>query len=143
MKPRQWTRRSLLAAGAAGAVAGPAACAEGEGSVQRSASLWIEHFRQRLALRRVRGLPLEEAIPGFFSYLELDPEGVARFANAWREVEPRGRVTTHALSAYLLSTDFFLNGADESQVLRFVTLYDPFGSPCYDPIRIADARERA
>ena len=36
---------------------------------------------------------------------------------------------------YLSSTDFFINDADESRPVRFVALYDPYVSPCYNPFR--------
>jgi hypothetical protein len=36
------------------------------------------------------------------------------------------------VSAYLLSSDFFLNGADESRIVRYVAFYDPL-RPCQNP----------
>ncbi|MBL0171606.1 MAG: hypothetical protein IPP90_12905 [Gemmatimonadaceae bacterium] len=31
---------------------------------------------------------------------------------------------------YLLSSDFFLHGADETRTIRYLTYYDPYRSPC-------------
>jgi hypothetical protein len=35
---------------------------------------------------------------------------------------------------FLMSTDFFLNGADESQPVRFRQFYHPYVSPCWSPL---------
>ena len=35
---------------------------------------------------------------------------------------------------FLLSTDFFQNGADESRPLRYVRIFDAYASPCYQPL---------
>jgi hypothetical protein len=38
---------------------------------------------------------------------------------------------------FLLSTDFFAHGADESRPLGYAQLYDPYRSPCYNPMEPA------
>ena len=37
------------------------------------------------------------------------------------------------ISSYLLSTDFFANNMDESRVVKYVGLYDPYLRPCAHP----------
>lgn len=45
----------------------------------------------------------------------------------------------HLESTFLLSTDFFLNNADESKPVRYVRLYHPYVSPCWNPLAMAGA----
>ncbi|MEO0477467.1 MAG: hypothetical protein AAF085_16105, partial [Planctomycetota bacterium] len=35
---------------------------------------------------------------------------------------------------FLMSTDFFLNGADESRPINYVMFYHPYRSPCWNPL---------
>jgi hypothetical protein len=35
---------------------------------------------------------------------------------------------------YLLSTDFFRNGADESRRVRYLSFYHPYVTICYNPL---------
>ena len=42
-------------------------------------------------------------------------------------------------SRFLLSTDFFQHGGDESRALRYVAYFDPYRSPCYNPLAEFDA----
>jgi len=37
-------------------------------------------------------------------------------------------------STFLLSTDFFVHGADVSRPVRFVRFHNPYISPCWNPI---------
>jgi hypothetical protein len=52
----------------------------------------------------------------------------------------RERMVDNLTTTYLLSSDFFLNGSDESRVVRYVALFDPmracdnpFARPVVDP----------
>ncbi len=51
---------------------------------------------------------------------------------------PKARWSPGALgqmtSVFLLSTDFFLNGADETKPVRFRQLFHPYVSPCWNPL---------
>lgn len=38
---------------------------------------------------------------------------------------------------FLMSTDFFLNGADESRPINYVMFYHPYRSPCWNPLAMA------
>ena len=39
----------------------------------------------------------------------------------------------HIVSYYLLSSDFFANGADESRLVSYTGFYDPFAGICRNP----------
>lgn len=52
-----------------------------------------------------------------YSRIALDSEN--RFTNGIHHGEER------VVSAYLLSSDFFLNGADETRVIKYIGMYDP------------------
>jgi hypothetical protein len=43
-----------------------------------------------------------------------------------------GRAEDSLISTYLLSSDFFLNGADESRIVRYMAFYDPMRA-CGNP----------
>jgi hypothetical protein len=43
-------------------------------------------------------------------------------------------VLAQVAGMFLLSTDFFLNGADESRPVRYVRFYNPYKSPCWNPL---------
>lgn len=100
------------------------------------------------------------------SFLQLDQEGLHRFANdqvsaifhkripTWnrlryhflsavapsfqryyRSADTRSRVDKAEdalISTYLLSSDFLINGSDESRLVRYVAFYDPL-IPCGNP----------
>lgn len=78
-----------------------------------------------------------------FYYLHLDPDGVTTFIEVYEEhrhiirrhplkllFEP---IPENVMSSYLASTDFFIHGGDESRVVRFMALHDPYVSPCFNP----------
>lgn len=85
------------------------------------------------------------------SFLKLDPEGVTKFVSDFsknKEISYRLTVKGYALlgisssrsgkvnqlvSSYLLSTDFFANGMDERNTVRYVGLYNPYTRPCTHP----------
>jgi hypothetical protein len=73
-----------------------------------------------------------------FDYLRFESDVLARYARLCVEsygapdlTMPGTRRRMHA--QFLLSTDFFQNGAAEGRTLRFVALYDPYVTPCYNP----------
>ena len=49
----------------------------------------------------------------------------------------------HMYLTFLKSTDFFLNGADESKPVKYISFADPYLSPCWNPIGLAAAAEAA
>jgi hypothetical protein len=79
----------------------------------------------------------EQRLRGHFAYLELDPEGVDRyFADVARYDKGFSRhlpLPTEVYMNYLLSTDFFRNGADESRLVRYLSYYDRAITPCNNP----------
>jgi hypothetical protein len=53
----------------------------------------------------------------------------------FRSIDKRSRLAKfedNLVANYLLSSDFFLNGADESRVVKYVAYYDPL-RPCQNP----------
>lgn len=90
---------------------------------------------------------LQEAL----DYLQIDPAEMRRFAHdvlqqaqwSWgklqaynwlRLIRKDPRNTAAFLSqAFLLSSDFFLKGANEQQPVQYLGLYDPYRTPCRNP----------
>lgn len=46
----------------------------------------------------------------------------------------RGYETNGLPEQFLLSTDFFRHGADQTRPVTYVAYFDPYLSPCYDPM---------
>lgn len=81
-------------------------------------------------------LSVEQQIRGHFDYLDIDEDGLRAFADVHREQFGEGgnaRYDSLLYERFLLSTDFFPNGADESRKVSFVRYYDPYLSPCWNP----------
>lgn len=94
---------------------------------------------------------VENKIIKELSFMKLDVEGVRQFVAAYtRDMTPRGKrslktfalmgITTRQsrkinrlMTVYILSTDFFEHGMDESRTVRYVDLYDPRSRPCVNP----------
>lgn len=47
------------------------------------------------------------------------------------------RVIDHFATTFLMSTDFFLQGADEAKQINYVMMYHPYHSPCWNPISMS------
>lgn len=71
-----------------------------------------------------------------FAGLALTPGATAAFAAAY--VEQHGEQAAGAFDAaadrFLRSTDLFANGVDSDEPVDFITLYDPYASPCFNPV---------
>ena len=93
-----------------------------------------DHLAATWERYRFRHLSFEEAITRHFHYLDLDPEGVSLFASSYRKVHGKRRRNLAAVYLdFLLSSDFFRNGGDESKTVRFIALYAPSDSLCANP----------
>ncbi|MEM7034922.1 MAG: hypothetical protein AAF629_35610 [Chloroflexota bacterium] len=93
-------------------------------------------------------------------YLNLDEAGVRAFASDYAQFIPEEKVTvlswggvlspiyqyTSLLNSarvdnladtvarfYLISTDFFWHGEDETRLVKYLGLYDPYQRPCGNP----------
>jgi hypothetical protein len=105
---------------------------------------------------------MEVVVRKCLDYLQLDPDGVTRFAQdlaarneisaaKLRMLTVAGRLYTalpssshnfvldairqseeRVVTIYLLSSDFFINGSDESRLVRYRGLYDAL-HPCSNP----------
>jgi hypothetical protein len=57
----------------------------------------------------------------------------ARFHRSTDARTRRERLEDLFVSTYLVSTDFFANGSDETRLVRYVGYYDPMVRPCGSP----------
>lgn len=138
-------RRFLLAAAASLAAAtGAGAAFAWLGRRYHGLPVKLEKLRQRLIRAAYDDLPVAAAITRHFDYLRLDPAGVERFAReyeAWLAGQRGTESVDLAFNRYLLSTDFFVHGADEGRVVRYLRFADPYRSPCGNPfIRLVGDR---
>ena len=84
-------------------------------------------------------------------FLKLDEEGLNTFIRDYSALKDRnyklivksygllgigsqrsGKIH-QMLTTYLLSTDFFVNKMDQSRVIKYVGIYDPYIRPCTHP----------
>lgn len=79
---------------------------------------WKAKDAKRLRILATFALPLR-----LFSPYELLPQG-----NALRRLE------NDVVGRFLLSTDFFRNGADESKPVVYLGYFDPLTRPCSNPL---------
>lgn len=81
---------------------------------------------------------IEWTVRDALSYLKLEPGGLRAFASRyvqWQSQQPHPpeEPQRDIVERYLMSTNFFRNNADESQLVEFVVFYDPYLMPCYSP----------
>lgn len=137
-------RRNLLKLGVAG---GALVGATG-------AATWISRDK----IKRLQPQELADYLKSNFDYLTFDfgDEKLVEFATAYREAYldiPReswhvfrgGDAAQHQrwiddfAMRFLMSTDFFLHGADESRPIKYVMFYHPYRSPCWNPVSMPGA----
>ena len=79
----------------------------------------------------------EQRLAAHFHYLRLDSAGIAEYFADYRMYRDglyRHRpLSPDVYTRYLLSTDFFKNGADESRLVSYIGFYDPAVTPCNNP----------
>jgi hypothetical protein len=131
---RKTTRRRFLVFGAGAAAVGTGAVFLWPGLRER-VSTW------GLRLARASQTP-ERKLIEHFDYLHI-PDDVARsyVADYRANVRDVGRLSelgSDFFTRFLMSTDFFQNGADESRTLSYVACYGPTISPCYNPLARLD-----
>jgi hypothetical protein len=88
-------------------------------------------------LRRRRGAErtpeeIEADLREYFSYLEFDAAVLGAFTRDLARL-PHPLHRGELRRRFLLSTDFFVNGEDESRPLAYRAFCDPYLSPCYKP----------
>jgi hypothetical protein len=73
-----------------------------------------------------------------FNYLDLDPTGVDLYFSDCQRYQrgfsSRLPLAPGVYTRYLLSTDFFQHGADESRRIHYVGFFDPSVTPCSNPL---------
>jgi hypothetical protein len=79
----------------------------------------------------------ERRLRAHFAYLNLDMKGVAAYFTDhdryFGPIRPAARWPSSVYTRYLLSTDFFPQGADEAKLVRYRTLYAPPMTACRNP----------
>ncbi len=90
-------------------------------------------------------LAIAEDLREHFSYLILEDELLEAYLvdleRRFDGRDPRRILGAHKVHTLLLmSTDFFLTGADETRPLRYVALYGPYISPCFNPLAISQLK---
>ena len=82
---------------------------------------------------------LEQRFLDHHAYLSIDREGLRRFLADYQDAygslltaagEPREPLP---YLKFLASSDFFLNGKDESKPVRYLMIRDPYLNPCFYP----------
>jgi len=71
-----------------------------------------------------------------YHYLSMFGKQFTRYNKSNDTRSRRQRMEDNFASTYLLSSDFFVNGADESRVVQYVAFYDPLrgcGNPFWRP----------
>jgi len=101
---------------------------------------WVRDVRERGA--RSEPVSLAQQLRDHFDYLVLDAAVLEAFVGDYLADTARvrrGERIEAVGSRFLLSTDFFQHGGDESRALRYVAYFDPYRSPCYNPLAEFDA----
>ncbi|MBA2671695.1 MAG: hypothetical protein H0U67_15100 [Gemmatimonadetes bacterium] len=97
---------------------------------------WRGHAKD-LYWSRHAYLSPEGRIQRQFHYLQLDAAGVSNYVRDYEKYRGPLSKFRHPdddfFNVYLLSTDFFRNGASETLPVRYVLFYDPYISPCWNP----------
>ena len=79
------------------------------------------------------------ALVAYFADLQLPAETLTAFLDAHvghgRGMPPEGSGRTHFFLRFLMSTDFFPNDERTDRPLGFLAYYDPYLTPCYNPLQ--------
>jgi hypothetical protein len=140
--PRPVTRRHFLAValpalGAALLAVTGGAAFDWFGLRTWTAWQWRE-LREHTSAYRYAFLPADRRIRKHFADLTIDEAGLQRFV---RDYEKHvGRVKFYSVSSngllfskFLLSTDYYRNGADPKKPVHYVAFFDPYVTPCWNP----------
>ena len=80
----------------------------------------------------------QQRLRAHFRYLDLDSGGVDQYFADYQRfrgtLSRRSPLPREVFTHYLLSTDFFRHGADESRRVLYVGFYDPYITPCNNPL---------
>lgn len=89
------------------------------------------------SLPKITSSQIARHLRSAYWYLQVDDADLQQFAREYHEIygAPTLGHLQHVEDIFLRSTDFFPNGADESRPVRFVALYEPYASPCFNPLR--------
>lgn len=70
-----------------------------------------------------------------FSYLKINRADAEKYVAEYGKRMARGgiRLNNAFYTTFLLSSDFFLNGADVKKPVTYLVLHDPARVPCHNP----------
>lgn len=70
-----------------------------------------------------------------FSYLKINRADAEKYVAEYGKHMARGgiRLNNAFYTTFLLSSDFFLNGADVKKPVTYLVLHDPARVPCHNP----------
>ena len=83
----------------------------------------VDYLETRKAYKRELELMALFALP----YRYITPYPLLKQGHSVRRLE------SNVVSRYLLSTDFFQHGADESRQIKYVGFFDPYNIACRNP----------
>jgi hypothetical protein len=83
--------------------------------------------------------PPQDRIRRTFSGLKFAPDAISKYLADWERHHPGKssdafRTDARFFQRFLMSTDFFQNGRATNRVISYVTYYDPYVTPCYNPL---------
>jgi hypothetical protein len=100
----------------------------------------LDRFLKDYLSRLRTSLKLRTCLLGGFSFL-LYP---LRLIPGFSRFDSLSEFYDSATECFLFSSDFFLAGADSENIVRYVSIYDPYTSACrnpfYSPIPIKDTK---
>lgn len=79
----------------------------------------------------------DEQFENFYNNYTIDNHKISQ--KAWDIATGRGEeyhrvAIDNMATAFLMSTDFFLNGADESKPVNYIGCFSPYITPCWNPV---------
>jgi hypothetical protein len=123
------SRRNLLIASALGVT--------GAAGAQYVARPMLRPYYQRYLLNQHKNR-LINFLTAQTQGLKIDPADIAKYVDehfkfAGSPYYNRYATEEKILVNFMLSTDFFFNGSDETKPIKYLGYNDPYLRPCYDP----------
>jgi hypothetical protein len=141
---RTLTRRKFLISGGALLTVGVSGWAYTREFTYRNLIISVLH--RKLAYMTLDEASLRTFADAFvndYGTLGLKGEGLALSRPVFPIVDSPGtdevtRFENRVVSKFLLSSDFFRNGADETRLITYVAYYNPYSLACANPFAVLD-----
>ena len=139
------TRRAVLTLGLMVAVGGAATATRatigaGEGAVERAIRTRLSYLTFGQGSVEAFAAALREAYPSRssrFSRVRAHPrKALIALLRGFMAMADIDRVEERICTEFLLSSDFFQNGADVTRPVKFIGYTDPYSSPCSNPLAV-------